>query len=51
VEKLETKKKILHGQFPRSLDEGLIDKEQSYRRLKFGDIKGETETVIMGDQE
>jgi hypothetical protein len=30
----------LHGQFPRSLDEVLIDKEQPYRWLKFGDIKG-----------
>jgi hypothetical protein len=30
--------KRLHGQFPRSLDEGLIDKEQSYQWLKFGDI-------------
>jgi hypothetical protein len=44
-ERWETKR--LHGQFQRSLDEGLIDKEQSYRWLKFGDIKGETESVIM----
>jgi hypothetical protein len=43
--------KRLHGQFPRSLDEGLIDKEQSYRWLKFGDIKGETESVIMAAQD
>jgi hypothetical protein len=42
--------KRLHTQFPRSLDEGLIDKEQSYRWLKFGDIKGETESVIMAAQ-
>jgi hypothetical protein len=35
-----------HGQFPRSLDERLIDKEQSYRRLKFGDIKGETKSTV-----
>jgi hypothetical protein len=34
--------KRLYGQFPRSLDEGLINKEQSYRWLKFGDIKRET---------
>jgi hypothetical protein len=27
------KEKRLHGQFPRSLDEGLIDKEHSYRWL------------------
>jgi hypothetical protein len=39
--------KRLHGQFPQSLHEGLIDKEQSYRSLKFGDIKGETESIIM----
>jgi hypothetical protein len=37
--------------FPRSLDEGLINKEQSYRWLKFGDIKGETESVIMATQD
>jgi hypothetical protein len=43
--------KRLHGQFPRTLDEGLIDKEQSYRWLKFGDIKGETESVIMAAQD
>jgi hypothetical protein len=43
--------KRLHGHFPRSLDEGLIDKEQSYRRLKFGNIKGETESVIMAAQD
>jgi hypothetical protein len=24
-----------------------LDKEQSYRWLKFGDIKGETESIIM----
>jgi hypothetical protein len=43
--------KRLHGQFPRSLDEGIIDKEQYYRWLKFGDIKGETESVIMAAQD
>jgi hypothetical protein len=32
--------KRMHGQFPWSLDEGLIDKEKSYQWLKFGDIKG-----------
>jgi hypothetical protein len=42
----------MHGQFPRSLDEKLVDKEQSYRWLKFGDIKGETgsTTVAVQDQ-
>jgi hypothetical protein len=43
--------KRLHGQFPRSLDERLINKEQSYQWLKFGDIKGETESVIMAAQD
>ena len=32
----------MHGQLPRNLDEKLVDLEQSYRWLKFGDIKGET---------
>jgi hypothetical protein len=42
----------MHGQFPRSLDEKLVGKKQSYRWLKFGDIKGETEsrTVAAHDQ-
>jgi hypothetical protein len=40
----------MHGQFPRSLDEEL-DKEQSYRWLKFGDIKGETESTIVAAQD
>jgi hypothetical protein len=48
-ERLEAKR--LHGQFPRSLDEGFINKEQSYRWLKFGDIEGETESVIMSAQD
>jgi hypothetical protein len=43
--------KRLHGQFPQSLDEGLIDKEQSSHWLKSGDIKGETESVIMAAQD
>jgi hypothetical protein len=33
------------------MDEGLINTEQSYRWLKFGDIKGETESVIMAAQD
>jgi hypothetical protein len=41
----------MHGQFPRSLDEKLVDKEQSYRWLKFGDIKGETESTIVSAQD
>jgi hypothetical protein len=30
--------KRMHGQMPRSLDEKLVDIEQSYRWLKYGDI-------------
>jgi hypothetical protein len=41
----------MHGQFPRSLDEKLVDKEQSYRWLKFGDIKGETESKVEAAQD
>jgi hypothetical protein len=41
----------MHGQFPRSLDEKLVDKEQSCRWLKFGDIKGETESTIVVAQD
>jgi hypothetical protein len=33
------------------LDEKLVDKEQSYRWLKFGDIKGETESTIVAAQD
>jgi hypothetical protein len=43
--------KRMHGQFRRSLDEKLFDKEQSYRWLKFGDIKGETESIIVAAQD
>ena len=39
--------KRMHGQFPRNLDEKLVDIEQSYRWLKSGDIKGETESTIV----
>jgi hypothetical protein len=39
--------KRLHGNFPRSFDEGLINKEQSNRWTNFRDIKGETESAIM----
>jgi len=33
-----------HGELPRNLYEKLVDIEQSYRWLKFGYIKGETES-------
>jgi hypothetical protein len=36
----------MHGQFPRSLDEKLVDKEQSYRWLKFGDFKGKQKVQL-----
>jgi hypothetical protein len=39
--------KRMHEKFPRSEDEKLVDKEQSCRWLKFGDIKGETESTIV----
>jgi hypothetical protein len=42
--------KRTRGQFPHSLDEKLVDKEQSYWWLKFGDIKGETESTIVAAQ-
>jgi hypothetical protein len=33
------------------MDEKLIDKEQSYQWLKFGDIQGETESTIVAAQD
>jgi hypothetical protein len=36
----------MHKQFPHSLDERLVDREQSYWWLKFGDIKGDTESTV-----
>ena len=41
----------MHGQFPRNLDEKLVDIEQSYRWLKSGDIKAETESTIVAAQD
>ena len=43
--------KRMHGKFPRNLDEKLVDIEQSYRWLKSGDIKGETESTIVAAQD
>jgi hypothetical protein len=40
-----------HGQFPRNSDEKLVDNEQSYRWLKFGNIKGETGSTIVAAQD
>ena len=44
--------KRMQGQFPRYLEEKLVDNEQSYWWLKSGDIKVETEitTVAAEDQ-
>jgi len=39
-----------HGQLPRTLNEMLVDIEQSYRWLKSGDMKGETESTIVAAQ-
>jgi len=36
---------------PRSFDEKLVDIEHSYRWLKYGDIKGETESTIVAAQD
>jgi len=41
----------MHRQLPRNLDEKLVDIEQSYRWLKPGDIKGETESTIVAAQD
>jgi predicted RNA-binding protein with PIN domain len=43
--------KRMDGQLPRNLDEKLVDIEQSYRWLKSGDIKGETESTIVAAQD
>ena len=36
---------------PRNLDEKLVDTEQSYRWLKSGNIKGETESTVVAVQD
>jgi hypothetical protein len=43
--------KRMYGQFPLSLNEKLVDKEQSYRWLKSEDIEGETESTIAAVQD
>jgi len=40
----------MHGQLPHNLDEKLVDIEHSYGWLKFGDIKGETESTLVAAQ-
>jgi hypothetical protein len=41
----------MRGEFPRSLDDMLVDREQTYRRLKFGDINGATESSVLAAQD
>jgi len=43
--------KRMHGQLPCNLGEKLVDNEQSYRWLKSGDIKIETESTIVAAQD
>jgi hypothetical protein len=43
--------KRMPGQFSRNLDKKLVDNEQSYRWLKFRNIKGETESTIVAEQD
>ena len=43
--------KRTQGRLPRNLDEKLVDIEQSYRWLKSGDIKGETESTIVAAED
>ena len=51
VNKRKMAGKWRHGQLPRNLDEKVVDIEQSYRWLKSGDIKGETESTIVAAQD
>jgi hypothetical protein len=44
-------RKRIPGQFPRNLDDLSVYRGQIYRRLKFGDIKGETESLIVAAQD
>jgi hypothetical protein len=41
----------MHGHLPFNIDVKLMDIEQSYRWLKSGDIKGETESTITAAQD
>jgi hypothetical protein len=41
----------MHVQFLRNLDEKVVDNEQSYQWLKFGNIKGETESTVVAAQD
>jgi hypothetical protein len=41
----------MHGKFRSNLDGKLVDNEQSYRWLKFGNMKGETESTVVEAQD
>jgi hypothetical protein len=41
----------MHGQFPRNLEENLVNNEQSHRWLKSEEIKTETESTRAGAQD
>ncbi|KAF2898817.1 hypothetical protein ILUMI_07360 [Ignelater luminosus] len=43
--------KQMHGQYPRAVQEHLIDKEQTYEWLRKGKLKGETESLIIAAQD
>ena len=51
AEKTKERCTELHRQLPRNLDEKQVAIEQSYRWLKSGDIKGETESTIVAAQD
>ena len=38
---------MMHGQLPCNLEEELMNNEQSYKWIKSGDIKGETESTTV----
>jgi hypothetical protein len=41
----------MHGKFSHTLDEKMVDNEQSCQWLKFGDIKAETGSKIVAAQD
>ncbi|KAF2889734.1 hypothetical protein ILUMI_16438 [Ignelater luminosus] len=43
--------KQMQGQYPRAVQEHLIDKEQTYEWLHKGELKGETESLIIAAQD
>ena len=44
-------RKRIHGHCPHNIDIKLVDNEQSYQWLKFGDIKEETESTVVATQD